>query len=181
MGKIAHVSHNTKHNHNTHNNQNKQPVLYSPVAMPISLHGQGNVAPKSSPRCSPTTVRRSGAVRLALINVDSLVLSAEIPPMKKEREGQGPGLRWLPLNGSTQQPTKGWQTLKGKRWGRQHAGLLQRGETFSHCLGGRIEQPKNENRESDGALGLGGRHRMAGHNNQPNVGISGRGDIGEGT
>ncbi len=53
------------------------------------------------------------------------------------------------------------------------------GWDISHRLGGRIEQPKNENRESNRALGLGGRHRMGGHNNQPIVGVSGRGDIGE--
>ncbi len=48
MGKIAHASHNTKHNHNTHNNHYKQLMLYSPAAMLLSLHGQGKMHPNHS-------------------------------------------------------------------------------------------------------------------------------------
>jgi hypothetical protein len=92
MGKIAHASHNTKHNHNTHNNQHEQLTPYSPAAMPLSLHGQGKVAPKSSPRCSPMSVRRSRAVGLALDDVDSLFWGAEMPPIEKEREGRDQAL-----------------------------------------------------------------------------------------
>jgi hypothetical protein len=109
MGKIAHTSHNTKHNHNTHNNQHEQLMPYYPAAMPLSLHGQGKVTPKSLPHCSPRSVRRSQAVGLALADINSLVWGAKMPPIKKEREGQFPGLSRLPLNGSTQQPTKGWR------------------------------------------------------------------------
>jgi hypothetical protein len=70
MGKIVHASHNTKHNHNTHNTQHEQPTPYSLAAMPLSLHGQGKVAPKSLPRCSPTSVRRLRAIKLALADID---------------------------------------------------------------------------------------------------------------
>jgi hypothetical protein len=44
--------------------------------------------------------------------------------------------------------------------------------TFTHHLGRQIEQTKNKNRESDGALGFDGFHWMGGHNNQPKVGLS---------
>ncbi len=98
----------TQNTTTTHNNQHEQPPPYSPAALPLSLHGQGKVAPKSLRHCSPTSVRRLWAVGLALACVNSLVWGAEMAPIKKEREGQGPGLRWLPLDGSTQQLTKGW-------------------------------------------------------------------------
>ncbi len=84
MGKIAHVSHNTKHNHNTLNNQYEQPMPYSLAVMPLSLHGQGKVAPKSLPRCSPTSVHRSQAIGLVLANVNS-VLKCH-PSKKRERD-----------------------------------------------------------------------------------------------
>ncbi len=35
-------------------------------------------------------------------------------------------------------------------------------------------------RERDGAYAFDGRHSMGGHNNQPDVGISGESDAGEG-
>jgi hypothetical protein len=63
---------------------------------------------------------------------------------------------------------------KKERWGRLHAGLIQRGGTLSHCLGGRIEQPKNKNREKDRALSLDGCHWRRRHNNQPKVGLNNR-------
>jgi hypothetical protein len=44
--------------------------------------------------------------------------------------------------------------------------------TFTHCLGRQIEQTKNKNRESNGALGFDGFHWIGGHNNQPKVGLS---------
>jgi hypothetical protein len=97
----------TRNTTTAHNNQHEQPPPYSPAALPLSLHGQGKFAPKSSRRCSPTSVRRSRAVGLALAGVDSLVWGAKMAPIEKEREGRGPGLRWPPLDGSTQQVTEG--------------------------------------------------------------------------
>jgi hypothetical protein len=44
-----------------------------------------------------------------------------------------------------------------------------------------MERPKNKNRESNGDLGLDGRHRLGGHNNQPIVSISGQGNVEEET
>ncbi len=106
----------TQNTTTTHNNQHEQPPPYSPAALPLSLHGQGKVAPESLRRCSSTSVRRSRAVGLALTGINSLVLGAKTAPIKREREGWGPGLRWLPLNGSTQQPTQGWwhQRVRGE-------------------------------------------------------------------
>jgi hypothetical protein len=97
----------TQNTTTTHYNQHEQPPPYSQAALPLSLHGLGKVAPKSLHCCSPTIVSRSRAVRLALAGIDSFVWGAETAPILKEREGQGPGLRWPPLDGSTQQPTKG--------------------------------------------------------------------------
>jgi hypothetical protein len=72
----------------THNNQHEQLLPYSPVTLPLSLHGQGKVAPKSLRRCSPTTVRRPGANGLALCGIDPLVWGTKKAPIKKrERDG----------------------------------------------------------------------------------------------
>jgi hypothetical protein len=63
----------TQNTTTTDNNQHKQPLPYSPAALPLSLHGQGKVSPKSLCRCSPTSVRRLQAIGLALSGIDSLV------------------------------------------------------------------------------------------------------------
>jgi hypothetical protein len=99
----------TQNTTTTHNNQHEQLPPDSPATLPLSLHGQGKVSPKSSCRCSPTSVHRSRAVGLALAGVDSFVWGAKTAPIKREREGWGPGLRWPPLDGSTQQPIEGWR------------------------------------------------------------------------
>jgi hypothetical protein len=85
----------TQNTTTTHNNQHEQLPPYSPAAFPLSLYGQGKVAPKSLRHYSPTSVRRSRAVGLALAGVDSPVWGAEMAPIKKERDGRGPGLSWL--------------------------------------------------------------------------------------
>jgi hypothetical protein len=43
--------------------------------------------------------------------------------------------------------------------------------TFTRRLEGQIEQQKNTNRESDGAIHFDGFQWMGGHNNQPKVGL----------
>ncbi len=78
----------TQNTTTTHNNQHEQPSPYSLAALPLSLHGQDKVAPKSLHRCSPRSVRRSQAVGLALAIVDSLVWGTKMAPIKKrERDG----------------------------------------------------------------------------------------------
>ncbi len=108
MGKLqcSTTSHNTKHNHNTLQPTWAAAALLSSGFAPLSPWA-GQAAPKSLRCCSPTSVRRLQAVGLTLAGVDSLVWGAKIAPIKKEREGRGPGLRWLPLDGLTQQPTEG--------------------------------------------------------------------------
>jgi hypothetical protein len=99
----------TQNTTTTHNNQHEQPLPYSAAALPLYLHGQGKVAQKLLPRCSPTSVRRSQAIGLVFAGSDSLVWGAKTAPIKREREGWGLGLRRPSLDGSTQQPTEGWR------------------------------------------------------------------------
>ncbi len=58
------------------------------------------------------------------------------------------------------------------RWRGDAAGAECVVRTFTCHFGRQIEQTKNKNRESNGALGFDGLHWMGGHNNQPKVGLS---------
>ncbi len=110
-------------------------------------------------------MRRLQAIRLALAGIDSLVWGAKTAPIKKEREGWGPGLRWPALDGSTQQPTKGWwhQRVRGGCHG--ELGYNEGMGCFSIVGGVKLSDQKIKI-ESNGALGLDGCHRMGGHNKQ---------------
>ncbi len=102
-------------------------------------------------------------------------------PIKKEREGWGPGLRWPPLDGSTQQLTKGWRRRRVRGGCNGALGHNKGVGRFPIVWGVELSDQKNENRESDGVLGLDGHHQMGGHINQPIVVVSGLRDIGEET
>ena len=53
------------------------------------------------------------------------------------------------------------------------------GGTPCHQFGRRIKSTKIK-REEDGAMAVGHRHSLKGHNSQPNIGVHNGNDIGEG-
>ncbi len=58
-------------------------------------------------------------------------------------------------------------------------GRILRRNGWMVCLFWGQNETTSKNREEHGALALGDRHLVATHNNQPIVGGSGRGDVGE--
>ena len=57
-------------------------------------------------------------------------------------------------------------------------GWVWRRDGWFACLGGEI-RPHQKNRDEHGVLALGGHHLTATHNNQPIVGGSGGGELGD--
>ncbi len=58
-------------------------------------------------------------------------------------------------------------------------GQVWRQDSWMVCLFWGQNETTSKNREEYGALALGGHHLAATHNNQPIVGGSGKGDVGE--
>ena len=72
---------------------------------------------------TPTPIGKGQAcgVGFALSAISSLVWGAEKRPIKKQRDGWGLGLRWLPFDNEKQQSTSTWRP----RWdGFQRGGAL---------------------------------------------------------
>jgi len=55
---------------------------------------------------APMDSYKARGIGCALAIVGSFVGGAKTQPLKKQREGQGLGLRWLPFEHTTQQPTE---------------------------------------------------------------------------
>jgi hypothetical protein len=89
---------------------------------------------------SPLQVPGGGFV---VATAGSLTWGAEMQPIKKKREGQGPGLRMPLFTYLMQQPTK----IQCRQWGedfrRDLTGADCVGGTFSRRLGWQIKQQKN--------------------------------------
>jgi hypothetical protein len=112
-----------------------------------------------------------------LAALQSLVWGTKMQPIKKEREGRGLGLWWLPFSYFTQQPTKRQCRWWGGDSRRDATGVKCVGAMVARCLGHQDEQQKII--EIKYLVALGGRQMANWHNNQPKTHGRNQGGTGE--